>query len=94
MFVSVGNTVLTNELVKELAINAPEVDPKALLDTGATRLESVFSGDTLTAVILSYNGALSKVFVVSAAMAAFTIIGCAFVEWKSVKGRKIEMTVG
>lgn len=94
MFVAVGQTVLTNELVKQLAVNAPSVHAETLLATGATRLENAFSGDTLTAVILSYNDALSRVFIVCAGMAAFTIIGCVFVEWKSVKGKEIEMSMG
>ncbi|KAF1973008.1 hypothetical protein BU23DRAFT_554545 [Bimuria novae-zelandiae CBS 107.79] len=91
MFVSVGETVLSNTLVKELAKNAPAIHPSEVLETGASRLQITFSEDVLPAIILSYNNALSRVFLVATAMAAFTLVGCVFVEWKSVKGKKIEM---
>ncbi|MCJ1286795.1 hypothetical protein MMC26_006141 [Xylographa opegraphella] len=94
MFVSVGETVLENQLVTELALNAPSIDPADVLAAGATGLESAFSADILPAIVLSYNGALTKVFLVGAAMAAYTIIGSLFVEWKSVKGKNVEMVAG
>lgn len=37
---------------------------------------------------MAYNNALTKTFLVAAIMAAFTIIGSAAIEWKSVKGEK------
>ena len=93
MFVSVGETVLTNQLVKELAKNAPNIRPADVIAAGSSRLQSTFHGDALPAIVLSYNEALSKVFIVGTAMAAFTIIGCVCVEWKSVKGKKVEMAM-
>ncbi|KAF2642118.1 MFS general substrate transporter [Massarina eburnea CBS 473.64] len=76
MFVSVGETVLTNRLVKELAKNAPTIHPSEVLETGASRLQTTLNEDVLPAIVLSYNDALSKVFVVATVMAAFTVIGC------------------
>ncbi|KAF2121675.1 major facilitator superfamily domain-containing protein [Lophiotrema nucula] len=93
MFVSVGETVLTNQLVKELAKNAPSIHPADVIAAGSSRLQSTFHGDVLRAIVLSYNNALSKVFIVATAMAAFTIVGCVCVEWKSVKGKKVEMAM-
>ncbi|ORY18399.1 MFS transporter [Clohesyomyces aquaticus] len=91
MFVSVGETVLTNRLVKELAKNAPTINPSQVLETGASGLRKTFSEDVLPKVVLSYNDALSKVFVVGTVMAVFTVVGCVLVEWKSVKGKNIEI---
>lgn len=91
MFVSVGETVLINRLVKELAKNAPAIHPSEVLETGASRLQITFAENVLHAIVLSYNDALPKVFVVATVMAAFTIVGCVFVEWKSVRGKNIEM---
>lgn len=91
MFVSVGETVLSNGLVKELAKNAPAIHPSEVLETGASRLQMTFAKDILPAIILSYNDALMQVFLVGTVMAAFTVVGCVFVEWKSVKGKNIEM---
>jgi hypothetical protein len=91
MFVSVGETVLSNGLVKELAKNAPAIHPSEVLETGASRLQITFSKEVLPAIILSYNDALTQVFLVATVMAAFTVVGGVFVEWKSVKGKNIEM---
>ncbi|KAK3373155.1 major facilitator superfamily domain-containing protein [Lasiosphaeria ovina] len=91
MFVSVGQTVFTNHLVQALAQYVPAIDPTSVLNAGATGLESNFSADELPGIILSYNEALTRVFLVSTAMAAFTIFGCVFVEWRSVKGKQAEI---
>ncbi|KAH7064488.1 putative efflux pump antibiotic resistance protein [Paraphoma chrysanthemicola] len=91
MFVSVGETVLSNSLVKELVKNAPTVHPSEVLETGASRLQGTFSKEVLPGIILSYNNALTQIFLVATVMAAFTVVGCVFVEWKSVKGKNIEM---
>ena len=93
IFTSVGNTVLTNQLVSNLAKHAPSVPPLLVLGTGASELKSTFSKDVLPGIVLSYNDALQKVFLVCTVMAAFTIIGSLCVEWNSVKGKKIEMGV-
>nr|ARP51716.1 toxin efflux transporter MFS [Phyllosticta cirsii] len=90
MFVSVGETVLSNGLVKGLAKHAPSVHSPEVLETGVSRLRLHFSKEVLPAIILSYNDALTQVFLVATVMAAFTIVGGVFVEWKSVKGEKTE----
>lgn len=93
LFVSIGQNVFSNKLVEGLAKYAPSVDPLSVLKIGATSLQS--SPDVpavdLPGVILAYNDALTNSFLVAAIMAAFTIIGSAAIEWRSVKGKKIEM---
>ncbi|KAJ5032371.1 uncharacterized protein L3040_008976 [Drepanopeziza brunnea f. sp. 'multigermtubi'] len=91
LFVSIGQNVFTNKLVQGLAKYAPSIDPKAVLQIGATSLQSELSAAELPGVKMAYNEALTKSFLVAAAMAAFSIIGSAAIEWKSVKGKKIEM---
>lgn len=94
LFVSIGQNVFSNELVKGLAEYAPSIKPSVVLSIGATSLQkgNEISAEVLPGVILAYNNALTKAFLVAAIMAASTIIGSAAIEWKSVKGKKIEMT--
>ncbi|KAH9210621.1 hypothetical protein DL95DRAFT_512897 [Leptodontidium sp. 2 PMI_412] len=92
LFVSIGPNVFTNKLVEGLSKYAPSVDRLSVLRIGATSLQSSHDLDKsdLPGVILAYNDALTHAFLVAAIMAAFTIIGSACVEWKSVKGKKID----
>lgn len=93
LFVSVGQSVFTNKLAEGLAKYAPTIDPAVVLTVGATSLQksTAIAKDVLPGVILAYNSALTQAFIVAAALASTSILGSAFIEWKSVKGKKIEM---
>ncbi len=90
LFVSVGNSVFNNKLIEELTKRLPSVNPQDVISVGSTNLQKVLPADILPQVILSYNNALTTSFIVATALAAVSIFGAAFIEWKSVKGKKIE----
>jgi MFS family permease len=91
LFVSIGQNVFTNKLVAGLKAYAPSINPSIVLNTGATSIQQTIEKDVLPGVTLAYNNALTHAFLVAAIMAAFTMIGSACIEWKSVKGKKMEM---
>lgn len=91
LFVSVGQSIFTNQLVEALARYVPTIDPAVILVTGATNLQKTVPADLLPGVILAYSTALTRAFLVSAGLSAFTIIGSAFIPWKSVKGKNVEV---
>jgi hypothetical protein len=91
LFVSIGQNVFTDKLVEGLVTYASNIDPSIILSTGATSIQSNVANDVLPGVILAYNNALTQSLLVGAAMAATTIIGSLSIEWKSVKGKNIEM---
>lgn len=93
LFVSIAQNVFTNKLKDDLASFVPGLDPMVVLSVGATNIQSQIPKEFLTGVTLAYNNALVRAFTVSAAMAAFSIIGSAAVEWRSVKGKKAEAEV-
>jgi hypothetical protein len=45
-------------------------------------------------VQVAYNRAIVQTWYVSVALACMTVVGAAFIEWKSVKGKKIEAVGG
>lgn len=92
IFVSVGQNVFQNQLVKNLAQYAPDEDAAKLISAGATMLRTVVSGDALHRVLIAWNAAVMQTFYVSVAMGALSLVGPIFVEWLSVKGKKIEVT--
>ncbi|KAI0546790.1 MFS general substrate transporter [Xylaria curta] len=89
LFVSVGNNVFNNKLIEELRHNLPSVNPMDVINIGTTNLRKL-PAEILPGVLISYNNALTTAYIVATALAAVAIFGAAFMEWKSVKGKKIE----
>lgn len=92
IFVSVAQNVFQNQLVRNLAQYAPNEDAPKLISAGATMLRTIVSGDALHRVLIAYNAAVVNTFYVAVAMGALSLVGPIFVEWLSVKGKKIEVT--
>lgn len=90
LFISVAQNIFTNRLITNLASNVPSLDPSIVLKVGATSLREKVGPEQIAGVLSAYNDALMHAFYVSVAMASFSIIGSAGMEWKSVKGKKIE----
>lgn len=91
LFISVGQNVFTNQLIKHLATVVPDLDSSIVLRTGATELKHAIPAEYLSGVLSAYNLALTNTFYVSVATASLSIIGAAFVQWKSMKGKEITM---
>lgn len=89
LFISVAQNVFTNQLLKNLQAVVPDLNPALVLSTGATSLKSVIPSQFLSGVQVAYNSSITDTFYVAVAMAALSVFGSAFFEWKSVKGKKI-----
>jgi hypothetical protein len=91
LMVSVGQNVFQNQLVKNLASAVPDLDPAGIIRTGATQLKNAIPKQYLAKVLIAYNDALTQTWYVSVALAAISGLGAAVIQWKSVKGKKIEI---
>jgi EmrB/QacA subfamily drug resistance transporter len=91
LFISVGQNVFTNKLVSGLKAAVPDLDPAIVLRTGATELRSAIGEQYRAGVLRAYNDALTNSYYVAVALATLSIVGSLAVEWKSVKGKKIEV---
>lgn len=94
LMISVAQNIFTNRLLSNLATGVPGIDPRIVLSTGATSLAKAIGSKDLAAVLIAYNSAIMQTWYVSVATASLTIIGSAAMEWKSVKGKKIEAVGG
>ncbi|KAJ7124552.1 major facilitator superfamily domain-containing protein [Mycena epipterygia] len=94
LFISVAQNVFTNKLVSGLRDHVPGVNPAIVLSAGATSLQTAVDSKFLPAVLSVYNQALVSAFYVSVALACLSIVGALSIEWKSVKGKNIDMAVG
>ncbi|KAI1329159.1 major facilitator superfamily domain-containing protein [Xylariaceae sp. FL0255] len=90
LFVSVGNNLFDNKLVQELTKNVPSLNPQEVIAAGATGLQKTIAPALLPLVKLSYSNALVRPFQAATALAALSVFGSLLIEWKSVKGKKIE----
>ncbi|KAI3396429.1 hypothetical protein diail_12149 [Diaporthe ilicicola] len=86
IFISVGQNVLNNELLKNLA-GVSGFNASNILQAGATTLTHL-AEPLRTTVLLAYNEALRTVFQVGLIMTCLTILGAACLEWRSVKSKK------
>lgn len=93
LFISVGQNIFTNQLIKNLHTVVPELDSSFVLTVGATELKKAIEGRLLPGVLSAYNLTLTQTFYVSVAAGAMSIVGAAFVEWKSMKGKKMEIAM-
>jgi len=93
LFVSVAQNVFTNQLIENLG-GVPDVDPKLVLSSGATELQTNVPSEVLQSVLAAYNGALTRTWLVAVALSALSLVGVVFVEWRSVKGAKTEVAGG
>lgn len=90
IFIAVGQNIFTNQLMKHVvAANIPQLDPALILQTGATQLRSLVPPQYLRPLLVAYNKAVIRTWYVVVGMAALSIVGAFFMEWKSVKGKKV-----
>lgn len=90
VFVSVGQNVFTNRLVSGLLKEAPGLNPSLVLAVGATNLKSAVPPQLLDGVQEAYNTALTDAFYASVALSALSIFAGFGMEWKNVKGKKLD----
>ena len=86
VFLAVSQNVFSSRLVDSLSGSAG-LDAEAIVNTGATALRTVVPLDQLTTVIHVYGYALTRVFILTAALSACMILGALAVEWKRIKGK-------
>jgi len=67
----------------------PSLSPIQITMAGATGLKALVSPDKLPLVLAAYANSLDGTFEVAIAMAGMATVMACFVEWKSVKGKKI-----
>lgn len=90
IFTSVASNVLDNKLIQNLA-GIPGVNPKQILNEGATSLLNGIPDSAVNAVLSAYNESLRTVFQIGLVMSCVVIFGAAAMEWRSVKSKKDAM---
>lgn len=86
VFLAVGQNIFSRDLIHHLS-GIAGLDAAAIVNTGATELRKIVSQSELIAVIDAYSHAITRVFILTTALSACTMIGALVQEWKSIKGK-------
>ena len=86
VFVSVGENVLSNQLLSRLA-GIPGFHRSLVTSGGATALLSSVPSNQRAVVLTAYNEALRKVFQVGLILSCLVVLGTATMEWKNILKR-------
>jgi len=86
IFVSVGQNLFTNELVRRIA-RVPGVDALNLQQEGATRILEGLSDSTKRLVLVAYNASVRKAFLCGLILSCIGYLGAVGMEWKSIKNK-------
>lgn len=87
--VGMAQSVFENEIFNGIrAAGLEGVSVRSMLQTGATDIKNVLSGDSLQTVVRSYTHAIDRAFYVSVGLAAVSVIGALAMEWNHARGRR------
>jgi hypothetical protein len=87
VFVSAAQNLFIDSLASGLA-HIPGLDAQAVLGAGATDLQASVATQYLNALLVVYNHALTRTFVLATCLASLSAIGSLSIEWKNIKGMK------
>jgi len=89
LFIAIGQAVFQNRLIPAMQKLDPSLTGTDIVMAGATGLKALVP-DQLPAVLTAYAKALDGTFEVAIAMAGGAFIMACFIEFKSIKGKKID----
>jgi hypothetical protein len=92
IFISVGQTVFNNKFFTGIQSIIPGASPEQFVTIGATNLKKMVPVFFLNQILSLYNSALTRLFYIPLSLSCFSVIACVFMEWRSVKGIKLEVT--
>nr|XP_036575993.1 efflux pump antibiotic resistance [Colletotrichum truncatum]KAF6782664.1 efflux pump antibiotic resistance [Colletotrichum truncatum] len=93
IFVAVGQMAFTNNLLEGIVQYVPDMDPHIIMASGVTAIRQTIAPELLPGITHAYNSGLAKTFLISAITASATIIGSLCVEWKSIKGKNVHISM-
>ncbi|KAK1996964.1 major facilitator superfamily transporter [Colletotrichum falcatum] len=87
VFVSVGQSILSNMLVSELS-GIPGLPAQAIVNSGATNLRKAVPAEFLNVVVRAYNYACTRIFLAGMGLSLATLVCALCMEWKNIKKNK------
>ena len=92
--VSVAQNIFSNGLIKQIPKYTTGVNPARIIAAGATHIRDVTPKSQLAGVLQAYDLAVTEAFVLPIACAGIAALVSLMFEWKSVKGKKLDIGGG
>jgi ABC-type proline/glycine betaine transport system permease subunit len=93
-FLSAAQSAFNNQLIKQIAINLPDIDPVAALGIGATQIRSVFTPAQVPLVVDAYMTGLKAVFAITVAAFGVAALVGFLGSWKRLHGEDLQKVAG
>jgi MFS family permease len=88
IFVSVGGTIFSNELVGALKVQVPQLNPMIVLESGATNIREYVPQEYLEEVLRAFNSAIVRTFYAAVATSGLAALVALGVEVRCIKTTK------
>lgn len=88
MCLTFAHVVFSSGLESSLSKYAPNVNPVAIINAGATGIRDVASDQDLTGVTKAYADGVDHVFYMGVALGICCVITCSGMGWKDVRKKK------
>lgn len=88
LFVSIAQTIFTNQLSKNLQDIVPGLTTKSIENMGLTDLKSTIPAGKMNEALAELDRSLIQTWYLVVGLACFTMVGSLAMEWRSVKQKK------
>ncbi|CAN9199355.1 unnamed protein product [Alternaria alternata] len=79
-----------NRMITTLAITAPNVDPQAVIGTGATQLRQTFSTEDIPGIVVAYMAGIKVALAIAIALAGVAVLAAALTPFKKLNMEKVQ----
>ncbi|KAF2267078.1 MFS general substrate transporter [Lojkania enalia] len=87
--ISIAQNIFVNSLAREIPRYVPGLDPRIVIQAGATFVRQVVPAEMLHGVLEAYTRAICSAFILAIATAGIAVLISFGMEWRSVKGKNI-----
>lgn len=90
---SSAQAAFSNRLLSVVKVSAPNVDPAAVVATGATEIRAMFPADQVPGILMGYMAGIKLIFALITGVTGVSVIISLFGDWKRLDPKALE-TVG
>ncbi|ATY65677.1 efflux pump antibiotic resistance [Cordyceps militaris] len=90
MVLSSAQSAFANRLIQVVTAAAPDIQPGALLATGATQIRAAFPPELLRTILLGYMSGIKTAFAILIGVTGLAILVLPFGDWKRLDPKALE----